>query len=162
VIDEKAQRELRFFYNWNITNLLVEFFMTSKISRNNTKLTFLLVLFAAASFTSCSYLSNSLLIKISDDSKCNLAQYSIELPEMTISFSSKQAAELKGKRRQGELFVEIPIAAAVANTFTYKIRAQYENCKEIASEPREVKRGYIIYEYIHENKIDYDVRSKSI
>ncbi len=98
-------------------------------------------------------------IKLSDSSKCILKKYSFEMPEMTISFSANQF-DIATSSSGGRPLLEIPIASTAPEQLTYWIRAEYENCPEIKSEPRVVGRGYIIYESIFNNQIDFDIRAK--
>ena len=149
------------------------------LAKRKNKFFFVAIIFCMTGvISSCSLFPDSILIKVSDDSKCNLTRYSIEMPEMTVSFSSEQATLLTGKRRLGELFLEIPIVTDAAerrlgelfleipivtdaaDSIKYRLHAEYENCKEIVSQEREVKRSYIIYESIYGNKIDYAIRAK--
>lgn len=118
------------------------------------------IILATCSISSCSVVPDSILIKIRDGSKCDLKGYSIEMSEMTVSFSAAQVAAIKGESISSEVVLDIPIARGEPATFSYKIRAEYENCAEIVGNERTAERGYIIYESIYDNKIDYQVRAK--
>lgn len=125
----------------------------------NKKCFIAIFILISSAISSCDRYSDSILIRITDSSKCDLLRYSFVMPEMTVSFSPEQLAVIEVKR-PGELFLEIPIADQASDTFKYKVRAEYGNCSEILSSERTVKRGYIIYESIYGNKIDYTIRAR--
>ena len=126
------------------------------------RIIFVIVMFFVGAFvSSCSLISSDhILIKLSDRSKCDVKRYSVDMTEMTISFSAKQVTAIRAEHSSSELLLNIPIADGEADTFKYNVHAEYENCAEIFSEDRVVERGWIIYEYIESNKTHYAIRAK--
>ena len=104
--------------------------------------------------------ADSILIKMIDSSNCKLKRYTIEMPELSVAFSSAQINALKHTEVSREVLLDIPVSEKASKNFSYSIKAEYEDCADIVSQNIEVQRGYIIYENVYNNQITHQIRAK--
>ncbi|WP_199611600.1 hypothetical protein [Flocculibacter collagenilyticus] len=103
----------------------------------------------------------SYVVRILDKSECRNPQYIIETKYQSISVSGEQIDYYGALVPNGaEAFIYVHPPDEKSGDFTYKVVANYSNCVTIKSEPRTVKLGWILYEFVDENNIKHTVRAR--
>lgn len=102
------------------------------------------------------------VIRILDNSRCTAPIYTIITKEQSIVVTGEQIDYEGAVTPNGaEAFISVSQAPFTeSNSRSYAVKAEYDDCDTILSEYREVKYGWILYEFIDDNEIKHTVRSK--
>ena len=103
----------------------------------------------------------NIIILISDDSNCSVIDYAIETKYKTITVSKDQINNHLQKPLNANVSIDLyPPLLNSGENFTYKVHANYSNCKNLVSSERIVEKGWILYEFIKNGKIEHVVRAR--
>lgn len=102
------------------------------------------------------------VIRIIDNSRCTAPTYTIITNEQSTVVTGDQINYEGAVAPNGaEAFVSVSQPPFTeGNNRSYAVKAEYNDCETILSGYRDVKYGWILYEFIDDNEIKHTVRSR--
>ena len=99
-------------------------------------------------------------VRVTDNSGCKLERYEISLPEKTVVVNEEQVVKgTIGALGKIDTLIHVYGREDKDGKISYVLRASYSDCDDIVGERRVVKKGYLLYEYIKDGKVQFQVRS---